>query len=264
MMTFGTIVVFPSLLRSLHYAPNLRTRRLMFPAKRLFTYNRSNPNFNKKEKDAEYIDVEVIDNTKKVNKKKPEEVRKDSSESGLLGLAKSTAKFAVNKLSKLFGQDEESLRRKERTAAFNSEIDKAFRNTGLFGTMMGRAVKLVGGMVMNNLAESMKDIEHVRSDVTDLIALDSNCRTALGGSYQVFMPIASSAATSVINGKKNKRMQLVLPVQGSLNNGQVEVIASATDGEELVIHEVELQLASGRVLRVPTKRAPGKGTIIDV
>lgn len=263
-LSFGTMIAFPALIRSLHGAPSSRIRRLMLPSCRPLAYHRSTARFNRKEKDAEYIDVEIIDNTKKEKQRKPEESRKEPSEPGFLGLAKSTAKFAVNKLSKLFGRDEESMKKKERTAAFNTEIDRAFQNTGLIGGMMGRAVKLVGGMVMNNLAESMKDIEQVRSDIADLIGLDSSSCTALGGTYQVYIPIASSSSTSVINGRKTKRMQLIMPVQGSLDNGQIEVIASATDGEAVEIEEAVLQLSSGRTIRVPTKRAPGKGTIIDV
>jgi hypothetical protein len=221
--------------------------------------------FERNSKDKDYIDVEVIDNTKKKkNERTAEDVGSDSSSApGFLGLAQRTAQTAVRGLTKLFGRDEETLRRKERTAKLDSEIDRAFQNSGVLGGLMGKVMKTVGGMVINNIADAARDIEEVRMQVEELIENDPACKASLGSGIQVYPPMSTSSSSMSVNGRVQKTIILLMPVQGSAGSGQVQV-ASSGGKDAISIDEVVLQLSSGRVINVPTRRRAGKGTIIDV
>ena len=52
-----------------------------------------------------------------------------------------------NRLASFFGQDEESVKKRERKKKLNTAIDKIFEGSGALGTVFGSLAKGVGGMI---------------------------------------------------------------------------------------------------------------------
>lgn len=214
--------------------------------------------------------MEIIDNTKKKGTsrandtytKKPAASEKPT---GILGFVQQTAQSAIGGIAKLLGRDEESMKRKQRTAAFNAEIDRALQGSGLVGGLFGRLAKTVGGAMINTIAEGAESMQNVRMQVEDLLQADSACRDALGGTMQLYPPMTTSASSVIVNGKAKKNVVMIMPVQGARASGQVRVIASGGESsKDMVLDEVVLQLSTGRVIDVATRGRPGGGKIIDI
>ena len=95
--------------------------------RRVFFNNKSWMNNGKRE----FVDAEVISDNK-TNKKESDQkitlnqpISLEKKDGGILS-------SITNSISKWFGQDEESLRKKQQKKEINTAIDKVFENTGLF------------------------------------------------------------------------------------------------------------------------------------
>lgn len=260
LLSLGSIVMFPSVARSFR-ASGMRINRLHLLGSRRLLQTSG------KDKDKNFIDVEIIDNTKKGKGRTIDVPKENNDESGIFGFVKKTAQSAATGLTKLLGRDEETLRRKERTKVMNAEIDRAFKGHGILGGIMGKAAKMVGGMVVNSIADSVRDMEQVRSRVEDMVMQDSECRAALGSSLQVYPPMSTSSSMMRVNGRVQKVITMMMPVQGSAGAGHIQVTASASNSDTLLIDEAIVRLSTGRSITVGSSSkgvgGVGKGTIID-
>ena len=52
-----------------------------------------------------------------------------------------------SRLASFFGQDEESIKKRERKKQLNTAIDKVFEGSGALGTVIGSLAKGVGGII---------------------------------------------------------------------------------------------------------------------
>jgi hypothetical protein len=260
LLSLGAFLALPTTLRG------LRPLSMQFRGSPLLVNSRMLRSRAGDSKEKEYVEVEIID-TKKRKKVAIDDVyepRPSIEPAGLLGFAKRAADSVVGGVAKLFGRDEESMRRKQRTAAFNAEIDRAVQGTGLVGGMLGRLAKSMGGAMINTLAEGVEKMENVKNQVENLLNENSESAAALGQPVQLFHAISTSAHSTNINGKSVDNIVMIIPVQGSRSSGQVQVVASSNGGKEMTLKEVVLQLDTGRVIEVPVRPTPTMGKIIDV
>jgi hypothetical protein len=203
------------------------------------------------EKPTDFIDVEVVDDASSGKKKFKEEESID-----LLQALQSSAKSVFTGITSLFQnknpQAEESQRRElERSNRFNNEIDRAFEDTGLFGSIVGSLVKSVGQSISNTIAENFDDISEIQSSVTNYLEKDKRCSELLGRNIQSFKPFQSSFFSSSINGVVSKQISLVFAVSGNVGSGQVAVEAlSKNSGKSVKIIKLKFQSTGGKMFDV--------------
>ena len=160
-------------------------------------------------------------------------------------------------LMKMFGQDEESKRRKAQKAELNRGIDEMFKGTGLAGGIMAGIAKKVGGAVMDSLKDGMSAIAEVQSRVQQAVELDGS----LGSNVRIGMHIQQSSSTMNLNGIVTKNVSLVFPVEGSRGRGQVQCDASisGSDNSDVNFRSIVLITADGRQINVKgPKRGGGR------
>jgi len=218
-------------------------------------------------KDKDFIDVEIVnddsvnDNDAGLSRQRARNDQKQDR-GGLFQKVAGTAKSAVGGLTKLFGVDEETKRKRAMKKQLNTEIDNVFKGGGIMGGLMGGIVKSIGGVLMESMAQNANDVEDVQRAVSQLLRQHDKSRNVVGESIQCFMPMQSGSSSTNINGVYEKRISLMFPVQGSRGSGQVQVEASSRGKQGLQIDTLILRTMDGRTIDVPTSRGGG-GTIID-
>jgi hypothetical protein len=146
---------------------------------------------------------------------------------------------------------------KEKKAAIQRKIVKD-EVKGSLAAMLKDAplpVRMIGSMiaplmstVMAGLAESMAEqqatIESVLKDARSYLAADAGVASIIGSGIQLGQPQSQSASSTNINGQKTSRIELGLPVTGSLGTGTVRL--SAANGK---IEKLQVE-ANGKVIAV--------------
>ena len=139
---------------------------------------------NAKKNNDKVIDVDFFDPDEKPSQKNtkpsynPNRNEDEDSSSSILG-------SAFIGIKKFFGQDEESLRKKEQKAELDRTIDEAFKGTGLFGTIAKGLVKSVGGMVMEGMKAQANQMQEVNQVLLESIRADSRAVKEIGFNPQV-------------------------------------------------------------------------------
>ena len=262
-------VMLPRAVRAFRVSNSRIHRQWLYPTQRYL----GSGDYDKSNKEKKFVEVEFIDNTK--HKKKNSDLHRDdtlnnenpeNSSSSLFGMVQNTAKSAVEGITKFFGRDEESLRRKEQAAKMNAEIDRAFAHSGILGGVLKSVVKMVGGRMMNSMADTARDMETIRTQVEGLIQSNLECQKHLGSPVRTYPATNFSSSTVDINGKTENKIVLVLPAQGTKATGRVEVTASMQNGKTIIMDSARLVLSSGQEIDLTTTsgRKRGTGTIIDV
>jgi hypothetical protein len=146
---------------------------------------------------------------------------------------------------------------KEKKAAIQRKIVKD-EVKGSLAAMLKDAplpVRMIGSMiaplmstVMAGLAESMAEqqatIESVLKDARSYLAADAGVASIIGSGIQLGQPQSQSASSTNINGQKTSRIELGLPVTGSLGTGTVRL--SAANGK---IEKLQVEV-NGKVIAV--------------
>jgi hypothetical protein len=158
------------------------------------------------------------------------------------------------------------LSEKEKKAAIQRKIVKD-EVKGSLAAMLKDAplpVRMIGSMiaplmstVMAGLAESMAEqqatIEAVLKDARSYLTADAGVASTIGSGIQFGQPQSQSASTTSINGQSTSRIELALPVTGSLGTGTVRL--SAANGK---IEKLQVE-ANGRVISVDLSSKGGPG-----
>mmetsp|Transcript_26929 Transcript_26929/g.36982 ORF Transcript_26929/g.36982 Transcript_26929/m.36982 type:complete len:310 (-) Transcript_26929:6501-7430(-) len=256
----------------------------------------------RKDRDFDYIDVEVVDEGG--SKKEKSDPLQENSLLKPIGNIIDTAK---QKLSSLISNVAESVGIKRKTAEsdydtlqsrkssselkrLNAEVDSVFANTGLFGGLMKQMVKSVGSTIFEGLAEANRDVDSVKRSVQFILNNDQSFRTAFGsGAFTLLAPTQTSMSSSTmsVNGRSQQRkmLQLVIPVEAAASGktGMVEVQAAFDSGPssqergrgaELSIQSIKVNVLNTdygqqrieKVLRIPIIGGTpgGGGGFIDV
>ena len=222
----------------------------------------------KKEEDK-IIDAEFYDPNERVEEREQREksykIEQDASGSvsgsgseeggGVGGLLSSIG----TGIAKLLGVDEESKRKKAVKAELNAGIDKMLQGTGLAGSIIGKVMKGMGGMVMDQLKGSMDAIGAVQDAARCAVELDG----ALGGGVRVGLPMQQSSSSTNVNGVVTKTVFLLFPVRGSIGGGQVEADAIiAGKDNDVTFRSLTLTTQSGK--RIALSGSGGAGQTITV
>jgi hypothetical protein len=217
----------------------------------------------KKEEDK-IIDAEFYDPNERAEersqRKKSYKIERDASgsvsgsgsEGGGGGLLSSIG----TGIAKLLRVDEESKRKKAEKAKLNAGIDKMLQGTGMAGSIIGKVMKGVGGLVMDQLKDSMGAIGAVQDAARHVVELDG----ALGSGVQVGMPMQQSSSSSNVNGVVTKTVFLVFPVQGQLGGGQVEADATlAGKDNDVTFRSLTLTTQTGKRITLSGRGRGGGG-----
>jgi hypothetical protein len=123
--------------------------------------------------------------------------------------------------------------------------------------MIGSMIAPLMSTVMAGLAESMAEqqatIEAVLKDARSYLTADAGVASTIGSGIQFGQPQSQSASTTSINGQSTSRIELALPVTGSLGTGTVRL--SAANGK---IEKLQVE-ANGRVISVDLSSKGGPG-----
>ena len=182
----------------------------------------------------------------------------DEGEGG--GLLGGIVKAVGGGISKLFGQDEQSKKKKARKEALNQGIDKIFDEAGLGGGLLKAAAKGIGGMVTDMVSDLSEDVDLVQDAVLTELERDTKASFALGRNINIGMPFQSSSYSSNVNGIQTKTMQYVMPVAGSKAQAQAEISARMSE-RELVLESLVISSPAGRIVVIaPGGRRGGGGS----
>jgi hypothetical protein len=206
--------------------------------------------FTLRQRPDDFIDAEIVSSTdgkKKEDSQQKVEVtgmgldRREKKEKGT-GLFSRVATF--------FGQDEESLKKKEQKKQLNTAIDKIFEGSGTLGKVVGSLAKGIGGLVAESLYAATADLEVIQDSVLAKIETDADCVRVLGGVINLSPPFSSSSSSMNVNGNVQKNYQYVMTASGNAGSGQIQVRASMDGDNKVTISELILQTQRGEVINV--------------
>ena len=213
---------------------------------------------------ADYIDAEVVDDGDKRGKMNN---RKDmDSGSNLLSIVKTTAKAAYDKVAQLFGasglsRPSEEQRRQD--DLWGKDLDRLMpQATSLSGGIMRSAIKLMSAMMSDAFAAQGNSVNLVQSKALSLLESDSVSRGLLGTPVRQELPHQMSSSSVSVNGLTKRSVFVQYRVAGPSNTGLVDVRATITGDNRVVIApgDITLRTSSGTVHRVSSDR----NNVIDV
>jgi hypothetical protein len=187
------------------------------------------------------------------------------SGSKLLSIAKTTAKAAYNKVAQLFGADKanrpsEGERRQD--DLWMKDLDRLIPQTTLSGGIMRSAIKLMSTMLSDAFAAQGNNVNLVQSKALTLLESDSVSRGLLGTPVRQELPHQVSSSSVSVNGLTKRSVFVQYRVVGPSNSGLVDVRATITGGNRVVIApgDITLRTSSGTTHRVSS----GRNIVIDV
>lgn len=185
--------------------------------------------------------------------------KKDSSDSsgGILTKVKDVVKSFLP--AKWFQSEKEkkaAIQRKIVKDEVKGSLAAILKDAPLPVRMIGNMIAPLMSTVMAGLAESMAEqqevMEAVLKDARSYLTADAGVDSIIGSPIQLGQPISQSASTVSINGDSTSRVELVLPVTGSLGSGLVRLSASNGKIEKLLVE------ANGRAIAVDLSSKGGR------
>jgi hypothetical protein len=123
----------------------------------------------------------------------------------------------------------------------------------MIGSMIAPLMSTVMAGLAESLAEQQATIEAVLKDTRSYLSADAGVASIIGTGIQLGQPSQQSGSTTNINGQKTSRIELGLPVTGSLGTGTVRL--SAANGK---IEKLQVE-ANGKVIAVNLSSKGGPG-----
>jgi len=215
---------------------------------------------------ADYIDAEVVDDGDKRGKMNNRKDMDSDSGSNLLSIVKTTAKAAYDKVAQLFGasglsRPSEEQRRQD--DLWGKDLDRLMpQATSLSGGIMRSAIKLMSAMMSDAFAAQGNSVNLVQSKALSLLESDSVSRGLLGTPVRQELPQQMSSSSVSVNGLTKRSVFVQYRVAGPSNTGLVDVRATITGDNRVVIApgDITLRTSSGTVHRVSSDR----NNVIDV
>jgi len=158
---------------------------------------------------------------------------------------------------KWFGTEEEKMaiqRRKEVKDTVSSNLDEMLKDAPLGFRMLGKMVSPLMSAAASTMAETMAEQQRTTASVLEdarmYLESDSTVSEILGSPIQIGAPFSQASSSSNVNGVKQSRVELALPVTGSFSSGVARILANQ-DGI------VQLQVdVGGRVVNVSLSKDP--------
>jgi hypothetical protein len=158
-------------------------------------------------------------------------------------------KNQIEKVKEYFGLDEVSQQKKKEEKLLNDMIDNSLKGVGLFGGVVGFAVKTLLKATTNLTKTAMKemssDLEFIQHETERILSENHSAVQVLGDNIQCHTPYHISSNTSNINGAIKKRFQLRMTVEGSKESSVVSVDATI-EQEELYLNSILFQTKSSK------------------
>jgi hypothetical protein len=214
-------------------------------------------------KDNDFIDAEIIDNTQKSSSSSLSSDKKPTK-----GIISSVFNFG----KKLFtnNNDDSKLsvvekKKKEQKEQMNSMIDEAFKGTGLVGGLFGSVIKGVGGMITDSIADASKDQDFIQEAIINKLSSSSIASSKIGNDIRCGFPLQSSSSSFNINGNVQKQFSQVIQVQGSRGVGTVQAAGTIDSNGSIKFNQLLLQDNTSMITDLLLKGSggAGSGTIID-
>lgn len=210
---------------------------------------------------SDYIDAEIVDDGDKRGKI---DNRKDTdSGSKLLSIVKTTAKAAYDKVAQLFGAaDRPSEGERRHDDLWGKDLDRLIPQATLSGGIMRSAIKLLSTMLSDAFAAQGDNVNLVQSKALSLLESDSVSRGLLGTPIRQELPHQVSSSSVSVNGLTKRSVFVQYRVVGPSNSGLVDVRATITGDNRVVIApgDITLRTSSGTTHRVSSDR----NKVIDV
>jgi hypothetical protein len=175
--------------------------------------------------------------------------RDDDEGKGLLSKIGKAVKSVLP--TKLFGSDEEKRklqRRKEVGDQVSGGLTEILKDAPLGVRMIGKMISPLMRKVASSLAETMaaqqRTTEALLDDARGYLMRDPDVTRLLGEPISVGTPFSQSSSTTSINGKTQSRVELGVPVSGSIDSGVARLFATQ-DG----ISQLQVE-AGGRTINV--------------
>jgi len=211
---------------------------------------------------SDYIDAEIVDDGE--NKRGKIDNRKGmDSGSKLLSIAKTTAKAAYDKVAQLFGAaDRPSEVERRQDDLWGKDLDRLIPQATLSGGIMRSAIKLMSTMLSDAFAAQGNNVNLVQSKALSLLESDSVSRGLLGTPIRQELPHQVSSSSVSVNGMTKRSVFVQYRVVGPSNSGLVDVRATITEDNRVVIApgDMTLRTSSGTTHRVSSDR----NKVIDV
>ena len=118
---------------------------------------------------------------------------------------------------------------------------------GLFGRM-DRMMGRVESELSESMARDRRSTRALLADARDCLLSDPAVRNLVGESREDIVlgkPYSQSSSKTMVNGVTRSRLQLIIPISGSVATGRVRLVA---DQDGITLLEVEV---GGRVVKVP-------------
>jgi hypothetical protein len=168
---------------------------------------------------------------------------------GFLSKIKGAAKSVLP--TKLFGSDEEKRklqRRKEVEDQVSGGLNDILKDAPLGVRMIGKMVSPLMRKVASKLAETVADQQRAQEALLDdargYLMGDPDVTRLLGEPIRIGTPFSQSSSTTSVNGKSQSRVELGVPVTGSIDSGVARLFATQ-DG----ISQLQVE-AGGRTINV--------------
>jgi hypothetical protein len=135
--------------------------------------------------------------------------------------------------TKWFGSDEEKLkrqRRKEVKQQVSSSLNEVLKDAPLAFRMMGKMMGPLFSAAASTMAETMAQQQQTTAAVLEeaqiYLQSDPAVTSLLGDMIQVGAPFSQAASSTIINGAKQSRVELSLPISGQRGSGVARLLAT--------------------------------------
>ena len=174
---------------------------------------------------------------------------------GFLSKVGSAVKSALP--TKWFGSEEENLqlqRRKEVRQQVSGGLDEMLRDAPLGMRMMGKMISPLMSAAASTMSEAMAEqqrtTETVLEDARAYLSADGQVIEWMGNPIQIGMPFSQSSSSTIINGIKQTRVELAVPISGGNGSGVARILATEEGIAQLQVE------AGGRVINVNLSAPP--------
>jgi len=122
--------------------------------------------------------------------------------------------------------------------------------------MIGSIMKPMLSTLAESIAEQQSSIEDVIVDAKRLLYNDNTIIQLLGEPILLSdMPMSQSSSTSSINGRTTSRIELMIQISGSMNNGIAQIISTQDGIQSLSVN------VNGRTINIDVTNQGGSSRI---
>jgi hypothetical protein len=201
-------------------------------------------------------------------------IRKGGNQNNSSFLSKIGKKVKSALPTKWFGSDEEKLKRQRKIEVkkkVSSSLDEALKDAPLAFKMMGKMLRPIFSAAASRMAETMAQQQQTTAKVLEdaqiYLQSDPAVTALLGDMIQVGAPSQQSLSSTMINGAKQSRVEMALPISGQLGSGVARLLATQDGIAQLQVEAagslINVDLTKKKSPRLPYKSKVSDDNIIE-